>query len=263
LRIPSLEAIQRKTAAEHARRASPAASTTAEESHPVAAAPPPTPPAIAPEEEDTHRNAASAEAPAWASANALPDTDELSAVLIPSLEDAPVRGYRPEPERRWTCLFLGISLALLGALGAAPAVMEIGDYLRSDQTLPVARWAWLAILAAVVQVAYAVYAMQLPDWSTAWVATLAGAGLAAAYAFLLGLTWWEGADSRVVALLELQDHLVEGRAPRWCFVMMGLLGVYAYFAGRAALHWRHAFHLTRTIRGQRSRASAQSGERGA
>jgi hypothetical protein len=140
---------------------------------------------------------------------------------------------------------------MIGFLGAAPAVREIAEYLRSDQTLPVARWAWLAILAAVVQLAYAVYAAQLPDWSTAWMATLVGAALAAVYAFLLGLTWLEGADSRLVALLELQDQLVEGRAPRWCFVMLGLLGVYAYFAGRAALRWRHAFQLTRAIREQR------------
>jgi hypothetical protein len=166
-------------------------------------------------------------------------------------EEAPsekrVRGYWPERERRWTCLSLGVALALIGVFGAVPAVMEIAEYARSDGMIPIARWAWLALLAAAVQIGYAVYAAQLPDWSTAWVVTLAGAALATFYAFLLGLTFVAG-DSSIVSLLELNDQAPQGKAARWCFAMLGILGVYAYFAGRSALRWRHAFVLTRPMK---------------
>jgi hypothetical protein len=162
--------------------------------------------------------------------------------------DTPIRGYRPEPERRWTCVSFGIALALVGAFGAVPAVLEIAEYARSDGAVPVARWAWLALLTAAVQIAYAVYAAQLPDWSTAWVVTLVGASLATFYAFLLGLTWVAGESSSIVALLQLTDQVPEGKATRWCFAMLGILGVYAYFAGRSALRWRHAFQLTRPMK---------------
>ncbi|MBW3598292.1 MAG: hypothetical protein KY475_13595 [Planctomycetes bacterium] len=165
-----------------------------------------------------------------------------------SSASAAVRGYEPEPERRWTCYLLGMSLAVLGVFGALPAVLEIADYLQSDQTIPVARWAWLALLAAAVQLAYATYAVQLPDWSTAWMVTFVGAGMAALYAGLLGLTLLAGAESRVVALLELEDQLAQGKAARWCFVMIGALGIYAYLGGRSALRWRHAFNLTRPVK---------------
>jgi hypothetical protein len=172
-----------------------------------------------------------------------PSTDENEPA-----PQSPVRGYRPEPERRWTCLSLGIALAIVGVFGAVPAVLEIAEYARSDGAFPVARWAWLAILAALVQIGYAVYAAQLPDWSTAWVVTLVGAALATFYAFLLGLTLVAGESSSIVAILQLTDQVPEGKATRWCFVMLGILGVYSYFAGRSALRWRYAFHLTRPMK---------------
>jgi hypothetical protein len=159
-----------------------------------------------------------------------------------------VRGYRPEPERQWTCLAFGAALAAIGVFGAVPAVLEIVDYAGSDGAVPVARWAWLALLAAAVQIAYAVYAAQLPDWSTAWVVTLVAAALATVYAFLLGVTWMAGASSSIVSLLQLTDQIPEGKATRWCFAMLGILGVYSYFAGRSALRWRHAFQLTRPMK---------------
>lgn len=167
-----------------------------------------------------------------------------------------MRGYEPEPERRWTCFSLGVSLALIGLFGAVPAVLEIVDYVQSDQTFPIARWAWLALMIAVVQIGYAVYAVQLPDWSTAWVVTLTGAALGAVYAALFGLTLVAGEDSRIIALLELEDQLPDGRATRWCFVMLGMLGLYAYFAGRSAARWRHAFNLTRPMKERGSLPSA-------
>jgi hypothetical protein len=164
---------------------------------------------------------------------------------------AMLRGYEPEAERRWTSYSVGVSLALIGLFGAVPAMMEMVEYAHSDQTIPIAHWAWLAVLAALVQLAYGFYAVQLPDWSTAWVATVVGAALAACYAFLLGLTFVVGSQSRLISLLDLDDQLAEGRAGRWCFAMLGILGLYAYFSGRAALRWRHAFELMRPMRERR------------
>lgn len=180
---------------------------------------------------------------------------EPAATAAETLSDEPsaVRGYEPERERRWTCYFLGISLAAIGLFGAAPAVLEITEFLQSDQTIPVARWAWLALLTAAMHLAYAFYAAQLPDWSTAWVVTLVGAAVAVLYAALLGLTLVAGAESRIVAFLELEEQLAQGRAARWCFVMLGVLGLYAYFGGRSALRWRHSFNLTRPLKQQTPR----------
>lgn len=206
------------------------------EAPPAVEAPPPT--AVA---------AAAVAAPAKESVAASAPPEEAAEPAAPQPEVA-VRGYEPERERRWTCFSLGVSLALIGLFGALPAVLEIAEYAQSDQMLPVARWAWLAILAAVVQIGYAVYAAQLPDWSTAWVVTLAGATLAAMYAALFGLTLVAGEESRIITLLELEDQLPDGRATRWCFVMLGVLGLFAYFGGRSAARWRHAFTLTRPMK---------------
>ena len=51
----------------------------------------------------------------------------------------------------------------------------------------VARWALVLFFLGIVQLAYAVYLFQLPDWTTVWVVTVLLLLLAAGYAGVLGL----------------------------------------------------------------------------
>src|SRR5262245_33031685 len=70
-------------------------------------------------------------------------------------------------------------------LSVVPAVWDVSDYFRRPDGLDsrgVARWALAALLLAVVQVAYAIYLFQLPDWTTVWVVTLLLLAIAGLYA---------------------------------------------------------------------------------
>ncbi len=195
-----------------------------------------------------------AEYAAFASTESEPAADpEVSAVqpgspsfqqLEPSQDAA---SYKPDLAHRWTAYGIGLSLAAIGLFGLTPAMIEITEFVDSDHTLPVARWAWLLIFLATIQIAYGIYVGQIPDWSTAWVTALVGAGLSAMYAFLFGLTLYVGEDSELVAWLQLEDQTLAGDASRWCFVMVGTLGLFAYFAGFAALRWRRAVERLRYL----------------
>jgi hypothetical protein len=172
-----------------------------------------------------------------------PDSPRLQQIE-PSQHPA---SYKPDLAQRWTAYGIGASLAAIGLFGLTPAMIEITEFVDSDHTLPVARWAWLLIFLAAIQLAYGIYVCQLPDWSTAWVTALLGAGLSAMYAFLFGLTLYVGDDSDLIAWLQLDDQTLAGDSSRWCFVMMGTLGLFAYFAGFAALRWRRAVERLRYL----------------
>jgi hypothetical protein len=135
-----------------------------------------------------------------------------------------------------TC-WLAVGLAAVALCGAAPAVLDILDHLRTEESPGVAVWAYLALWIAVVQISYAVYLAQLPDWSSVWVGTLVTLAIAILYAMLLGLTYLSRPDSWLVQTLDLTDQLAGGRAALWCLIMLCLTSLISYLGGRMSVRW--------------------------
>jgi len=116
------------------------------------------------------------------------------------------------------------------------------DYSRRHDGLDsvgISRWALCALLLAVVQIAYAIYFFQLPDWTTAWVVTLHSLATAGLYSLVLGVvlvsksgTWLVGPNG-----LQLDDNLASGTAALWCVAMICLSSILAFFAGRLSREW--------------------------
>ena len=61
-----------------------------------------------------------------------------------------------------------------------PALAEIGAHLRADSSPGVAPWAYVVLWLGLLQLGYAVYLIQLPDWSSLWTAAQASLLVAAA-----------------------------------------------------------------------------------
>ncbi len=148
-------------------------------------------------------------------------------------------GYQPTLDQIEIVRLIGISLAAVACISAIPAVMDIVDHLRSETSLGVARWAYLVLMLAALQGAYAAYVHQLPDWSTVWVVTVVTLVIATGYALMLGLTFITRSDAWVVSVLDLGDVFRGGRASVWCFVMLCLTSLVSYFTGRISVRWRH------------------------
>ena len=144
---------------------------------------------------------------------------------------------------------LAAALVAAALLSVAPAVWDIVEYLRAEEldTPFVARWALVLLFLGIVQLAYAVYLFQLPDWSSVWVVTVMLLLLAAAYACVLGMVLTSDANGFLVGPqgLQLADKLAGGKAALWCLCMVSLTTILAFFAGRMSVQWRRAEKIMR------------------
>jgi hypothetical protein len=139
------------------------------------------------------------------------------------------------------------ALAAAALFGVVPAVWDVVEFLRTADSLFVARWALLVFFLGVVQLAYAVYLFQLPDWTSVWVVTLFSLALAAVYAAVLGLVLLSPPDGFLVGNsgLQLADKLAGGKAALWCLCMISLSTILAFFAGRLGASWHRAEMMLR------------------
>ena len=146
-------------------------------------------------------------------------------------------GSRYHRERGWIVLWLGIAAVGLAALCAIPSLMDQVDSWRGRELRSPDAWTYLVLLASLVQAAVAIYAMQLPDWSTSWVVGLVTTGIAAIYALGLALTMFADQEHQIVRQLGLLDESFHGTAQRWCFLVTCVMLILAYCYGRFSLRW--------------------------
>ena len=155
-------------------------------------------------------------------------------------------------DRHWTSAAQGLAGAIVAAalLGIAPGVWDVMEYFRladSVESPGIARWAHVVLMLGVVQIAYAVYLFQLPDWTSVWVVTLHSLAMGGLYALALGGVLVSGPGSWMVGPtgLQLADQVAGGKAALWCVAMVSLSTVLAFFAGRLARQWRRAELIVR------------------
>lgn len=119
-----------------------------------------------------------------------------------------------------------------------PSVWDAIVYANGTSASPVGRWGIVLAMLGVVQVAYAIYLIQLPDWTTVWMVTLFALASASLYAMALGLTIISGEEGWLVSFLQLSDKVGGGKAALWCLCMMSVMTLLAFFAGRISVRWR-------------------------
>jgi hypothetical protein len=175
-----------------------------------------------------------------------------------------MRGYEPEASRRLTVYQLAAAMILASLFSLLPAVLDVVEHFRTIDSPGVSRWAFLLCLAAAVQIAYAVYMVQMPDWSSVWVVSVVLLVLAMGYAMLVGALMFSESHSEFIQLLALEDQLTGNRAAGWCAIMLSLSCLLAYATGRVSVRWYQAYQmrypsgsLIRTQPARRSEAEAE------
>jgi len=143
--------------------------------------------------------------------------------------------------KRWPVYQLGMWVIAVAVVSVIPALLDVLQHARQADSAGISRWALALLLAAGLQIAYAVYLMQLPDWGTAWVMSLVMLVLATVYAALLGALMLARPQSQFIQFLELGDELPGHQATIWCLMMVILSALLAYFAGRVSFRWRRAY----------------------
>jgi hypothetical protein len=150
-------------------------------------------------------------------------------------------GYEAGREKKSVVYQLAAALMLAAGLSTLPAVLDVIDHFRVARSAGVAPWALLLLLIACVQMAYALYLAQLPDWSTLWVASLLTLSVATLYAMLLGVFLLADANNQLIQLLKLDTQLQGHRAAAWCLLMLTVFCLLAYAQGRFSVRWHAAY----------------------
>lgn len=173
--------------------------------------------------------------------DATADDDERAPQFETDDVEVPVRGYEADRKQVATVRWLAAAILLTGIVGTIPAFIDVVEHALSESSEGLSRWACALLLVGLLQCAYAVYLVQLPDWSSVWVVTIFTLAIAAAYAAMFGLTLLSSDQGDFVQLFDLADRLRGGKATAWCLIMLSLMSLTSYFSGRVGTRWRNAF----------------------
>lgn len=159
-----------------------------------------------------------------------------------SEEQSPVRGVDHAPAKRWSAYYLAISVIFVGLFNMAPAFYEGFQAFGLDPPRPLARWAYAALVLGLVQIVYAFYLIQLPDWGSVWVVAIFSLATTTLYAALVSAVILGTQDSNLLESLHL-SYVSRKKAILWCTIMLSLSALLTYFCGRVGIRWHKAFSI--------------------
>ena len=149
-----------------------------------------------------------------------------------------IYGVEHDADRISACYTLGTAMVLTALFGVAPAAVQGGVFLFYAEQARLESWSLLLTAVCGLQFAYACYLMQAPDWSTAQIASYFMVGLSACYAAALGVFSFSAPTGAVVRFLQVFAYHADNRASGWCFIMLMITGMIAFFGGRFANNWK-------------------------
>ena len=144
-----------------------------------------------------------------------------------------------------TVYYLAIGLAAIAVLNMFPAVkLEVIEHFRHlDTSSGIGRWAQLVMLVGGIKLAYVVYLVQVPDWSTTWVAMLLNVVVAFGYAVMLGIVMLAPADHHMIEWFNLEAVHRSNYDALWCFLVLMLTGTLIYCFYRTSVRWHKECQL--------------------
>jgi hypothetical protein len=149
--------------------------------------------------------------------------------LWPPAEDhIPADATQPGKAERKTALQLAAVAGVAALVSLMPVIVGHANLFSAPP------WALAAVFLAVLQLIYAAWMVNAPDWTSARVQMVVCAVLATIYAMLLTLTMITPVDRPLILGLGEVRHA----APAWCGLMLVLMGAATWFCGRTSAKWR-------------------------
>ncbi len=128
---------------------------------------------------------------------------------------------------------MALQLAAVPAVAAIVGLLPVFG-LGHANLLAAPPWALAAVFLAVLQLVYAAWMINVPDWASARVQMVVCAILATIYGMLMTLTMITPVNHPLI--LGLGE--VRRAAPAWCGLMLVLMGAATWFCGRTSARWR-------------------------
>ena len=138
---------------------------------------------------------------------------------------------------------IAMAAGIMTLVGMFPAAAEVYRHLTDFDSTGVEAWAYLLFLLTGIQLIYALYLVQLPDWSTTWVVMVVSAGVAVFYAGSMGVSLMAAPDNALLGSLGLAELNRAGYVSPWTLLMTLLTSLLTYFLIRASIKWQKSFEL--------------------
>jgi len=152
----------------------------------------------------------------------------------PAEKYLPADATIPGKAEQWIALQLAVVLSVAALASATPVVIE-----GHANLLTAPRWALTAVFVATLQLVYAVWMINAPDWVSARVQMVVCAVVTTVYGMVMTLTMITAANHPLI--LGLGE--VRRFAPAWCGMMLVLMGAATWFCGRTSARWRRSLML--------------------
>lgn len=137
----------------------------------------------------------------------------------------------------------GIILAV-ALFSMSPAAWETWDYLQAPD-VPLKKWALVLVVLGLVQIGYAIFIAQIPDWTSAWVVSLASLALAGGYGALLGIAVMSAEESGLISLLQLNHEMADQKVTFWSIAMISATSLLSWYAGHMSAIWHRVETVVR------------------
>jgi hypothetical protein len=149
---------------------------------------------------------------------------------LPSRPDhVPADAFEPTWAEQRTARGLAVALAAAAALSVLPVALK--GHMKLFDAPP---WALWTVLLAAVQLVYAGWLANAPDWATVRVQMVLSAALTTIYAMVMTLVLMTPPSRALI--LGLDE--VRQMAPAWCGLMLVLMAGVTWYCGRTSTQWR-------------------------
>lgn len=161
------------------------------------------------------------------------------------------RAHHSRDDRVLLAKIFASLLCVVALINMVPMTYSWFRWAQYGEPFALSRWMYLQVFVASLHLIYAVFLVQIPDWSALRTVAIAMLTLAVAFGTIsTGLLVGQG-QGAISEFLEIPFSLTT-RASIWCVAMLCLSTLISYLAGREASNWRRTEKLLREIMLSRS-----------
>ncbi len=133
--------------------------------------------------------------------------------------------------------FYGVCVGFLGLVSLIPAIIMLVRIQQQDFTAVTPRWIYLMMFVGALHLVYAVYLIQIADWSALWAVSILMLVASCVYGMFSAAIMLDSGFGPIAEFLQLAGTQTR-TAGTGCLVGLLFSVLTAYLCGREALNWK-------------------------
>lgn len=149
-------------------------------------------------------------------------------------------------DRRTLARFFALCLCFVSLVNMIPAIYHWYQWTEMADSMALPRWIYILIFVGAVHLIYAVFLVQITDWSAMRAVSIAMLALAFVFGFVSTGLLFGGGQGNLASFLGIPFTLNQ-QACIWCVAMLCLATLMSYWAGKESSNWQRANQLLQEI----------------